>query len=307
MFYDPMIAKLCTWGKTREIAINRMESALDNFSLEGIDHNIPFLSAIVGSNRFKSGDLTTSFIDDEYPNGFQGLSPNKYEEWIFSTLFLVFHLSEIAKDFYLEEGFSEEWEVQMQDKSQTSNKSKHSYIIKKPSKENTEFYVKPMPSKKLEGMKDDYIKVSINKNYSTKLVTSNIELFSKQNSFTSIPNKIDYKIKYINPSIELNYRGVKLNALVIPKHISTLSKYMKPIKLIDKSNLLVCPMPGKLLKIMVKEEDIVEEGQSLCVIEAMKMENTLVAQKKCRIKDIKFYEGDTLSVDQIIMEFIFDK
>lgn len=307
MFYDPMIAKLCTWGKTREIAINRMESALDNFSLEGIDHNIPFLSAIVGSNRFKSGDLTTSFIDDEYPNGFQGLSPNKYEEWIFSTLFLVFHLSEIAKDFYLEEGFSEEWEVQMQDKSQTSNKSKHSYIIKKPSKENTEFYVKPMPSKKLEGMKDDYIKVSINKNYSTKLVTSNIELFSKQNSFTSIPNKIDYKIKYINPSIELNYRGVKLNALVIPKHISTLSKYMKPIKLIDKSNLLVCPMPGKLLKVMVKEEDIVEEGQSLCVIEAMKMENTLVAQKKCRIKDIKFYEGDTLSVDQIIMEFIFDK
>ena len=307
MFYDPMIAKLCTWGKTREIAINRMESALDNFSLEGIDHNIPFLSAIIGSNRFKSGDLTTSFIDDEYPNGFQGLSPNKYEEWIFSTLFLVFHLSEIAKDFYLEEGFSEEWEVQMQDKSQTSNKSKYSYFIKKPSKENTEFYVKPMPSKKIEGMKDDYIKISINKNYSTKLVTSNIELFSNQNSFTSIPNKIDYKIKYINPSIELNYRGIKLNALVIPKHISTLSKYMKPIKLIDKSNLLVCPMPGKLLKIMVKEEDIVEEGQALCVIEAMKMENTLVAQKKCRIKDIKFYEGDTLSVDQIIMEFIFDK
>jgi propionyl-CoA carboxylase alpha chain len=66
-------------------------------------------------------------------------------------------------------------------------------------------------------------------------------------------------------------------------------------------------MPGKLLKVMVKEDDIVEEGQSLCVIEAMKMENTLVAQKKCRIKDIKFYEGDTLSVDQIIMEFIFDK
>jgi len=139
------------------------------------------------------------------------------------------------------------------------------------------------------------------------LVTSNIELFDNENSFTSIPNKIDFKIKYTNPLIELNYRGVKLNALVIPKHISRLSKYMKPIKLVDKSNLLMCPMPGKLLKVMVKEDDIVEEGQSLCVIEAMKMENTLVAQKKCKIKDIKFYEGDTLSVDQIIMEFIFDK
>jgi len=307
MFYDPMIAKLCTWGNTREIAINRMESALDKFSIEGIDHNIPFLSAIIGSNRFKSGDLTTSFIEDEYPDGFHGLSPNKHEEWIFSTLFLVFHLSEIAKDFYLDEGFSSEWEVQMEDKSQISNQSKYSYVIKKHSKENAEFYVKPMPSKKIEGMKEDYIKVNINKNYSTKLVTSNIELFDNENSFISIPNKIDYKIKYTNPLIELNYRGVKLNALVIPMHISRLSKYMKPIKLVDKSNLLMCPMPGKLLKVMVKEDDIVEEGQSLCVIEAMKMENTLVAQKKCKIKDIKFHEGDTLSVDQIIMEFIFDK
>ena len=64
MFYDPMIAKLCSWGQTREISIKRMESALDNFLLEGIDHNIPFLSAILANKRFKSGDLSTSFIQE---------------------------------------------------------------------------------------------------------------------------------------------------------------------------------------------------------------------------------------------------
>ena len=94
-----------------------------------------------------------------------------------------------------------------------------------------------------------------------------------------------------------------LNAFVISNNISTLSKYMKPIKLIDKSNLLICPMPGKLIKIMVNEQDSVEEGQSLCVVEAMKMENTLVAQKQGRIKAIKFNEGDTLSVDQVIIQY----
>ncbi len=80
---------------------------------------------------------------------------------------------------------------------------------------------------------------------------------------------------------------------------------MKPIKNLDKSNLLICPMPGKLIKILVKENQIIEEGQSLCVVEAMKMENTLVAPKQCTIKKINYKEGDTLSVDQVIMEFSF--
>lgn len=305
MFYDPMLAKLCTWGETREIAINRMESSLDQFSIEGIDHNIPFLSAIIGSKRFKLGNLTTAFIDEEYPDGFKGQSPNKNEEWILSALFLVFHLSEISKDFHVEEGFSSEWEVQMQDKSKANLLNIFSYQIKKPSNKNNEFYIKPKPSKKINGMIEDYIKVIVETNYLTKIITSNINLF--KDGMIKFPSKIDYKIKYINPSIELNYRGMTLNAFVIPKHVSSLSKYMKPIKLIDKSNLLICPMPGKLIKIMVNEQDSVEEGQSLCVVEAMKMENTLVAQKQGRIKAIKFNEGDTLSVDQVIMEFEFNK
>ncbi|MDB9915552.1 acetyl/propionyl/methylcrotonyl-CoA carboxylase subunit alpha [Alphaproteobacteria bacterium] len=307
IFYDPMIAKLCTWGKTREISINRMESALDKFLLEGIDNNIPFLSSIIGSQRFKSGDLTTSFIEDEYPNGFKGLSANESENWIFSSLFLVFHLSDIRKDFYFDEGFSLDWQVQIQNKLNSTVKNTYNFKIKQPSKNNVEFYVKPLPLKEIKGMKKGYIKVDIKKDYSNKLVTSYLEMFNENDGSLMLSNKINYRIKYINPSIELNYRGVNIEALVLPKHIADLSKYMKPIKIIDKSNLLLCPMPGKLLKVMVEEQEIVEEGQTLCVIEAMKMENTLVAQKNCTIKSINFIEGDTLSVDQTIMEFIFEK
>ena len=95
MYYDPMIAKLCSWGKTRESAISRMESALDNFLLEGIDHNIPFLSAILANKRFKSGDLSTSFIQDEYKEGFNGVFPSANEEWTLASLLLAYHITEI--------------------------------------------------------------------------------------------------------------------------------------------------------------------------------------------------------------------
>ena len=95
-----------------------------------------------------------------------------------------------------------------------------------------------------------------------------------------------------------------MSAIVLPRHIAEHYKHMKPIKIVDKSNLLLCPMPGKLIRILVKENEVVEEGQPLCIVEAMKMENTLLASKKCMISKIHFEEGTTLSVEQTIMEFL---
>ena len=307
MFYDPMIAKLCSWGKTREISIERMESALDNFLLEGIDNNIPFLSSILKSKRFKAGDLTTSFIEDEYPNGFQGSTLDKNEAWIFSALFLAYHINETLKDSIIDDGFSEEWEVQIKNKNIVSEASNFHFKIKKPLMNKDEIYIKPLPSKSIQGMINDYIQVKLQIDHITKLVTANINLFDQIKTKVSIPEHIKCRIKSIIPNIELSYRGVTLSALILPKHVANYHKYMKPIKIIDKSNLLLCPMPGKLIKILVKENNFIEEGQALCVVEAMKMENTLFAEKKCVINKIYFKEGDTLSVDETIMEFGFKK
>ena len=305
MFYDPMIAKLCSWGKTREISIKRMETALDNFLLEGIDHNIPFLSSILGSKRFKSGDLTTSFIEDEYPKGYHGRVPDKNEEWILSTLFLAYYLSELSKDFLIDNGVSEEWEVQIKNKNIASKTINFQFKIKKSLISNHEIYIKPLPLKNVPGIINDYIEVNLQKNYVTKLVAANIKLFDTNK--TSMPELIQCRINNTVPNLELSYRGITLSALILPKHVANYHKYMKPIKIIDKSNLLLCPMPGKLIKVLVKEGDTIEEGQALCVVEAMKMENTLLAEKKCIINKINFREGDTVSVDETIMELNFEK
>ena len=305
MFYDPMIAKLCSWGKTREISIERMESALDKFLLEGIDHNIPFLSSILGSKRFKSGDLTTSFIEDEYPKGYNGRVPDKNEEWILSTLFLAYYLSELSKDFLIDNGVSEEWEVQIKNKNIASETINFQFKIKKSLISRHEIYIKPLPLKNVPGIINDYIEVNLQKNYVTKLVAANIKLFDTNK--TSMPELIQCRINNTVPNLELSYRGITLSALILPKHVADYHKYMKPIKIIDKSNLLLCPMPGKLIKVLVKEGDTIEEGQALCVVEAMKMENTLLAEKKCIINKINFREGDTVSVDETIMELNFEK
>ena len=305
MFYDPMIAKLCSWGKTREISIERMESALDKFLLEGIDHNIPFLSSILGSKRFKSGDLTTSFIEEEYPNGFHGRVLDKNEEWILSTLFLAYHLSELSKDFLIDNGISEEWEVQIKNKNIASETINFQFKINKSLISNHEIYIKPLPLKNVPDIINDYIKINLQKNYVTKLVTANIKLFDTNKK--SMPKLIQCRINNTVPNLELSYRGITLSALILPKHVANYHKYMKPIKIIDKSNLLLCPMPGKLIKLLVKEGDTVEEGQALCVVEAMKMENTLLAEKNCMINKIKFRQGDIVSVDETIMEFNFEK
>ena len=306
MYYDPMIAKLCTWGKTREIAVNRMESALDNFLLEGIDNNIPFLSAILCNKRFKAGDLSTSFIEDEYKEGFQGVIANISEEWTLASLLLAYHITEIHKDFDNLNEISDEWEIQLRYKSIVTEPRILKFKIGQLDQVSNELKLKPLTNKTLPGIINKFITINLSKNFSTKLVSANINLFDQSKSEVTFPHEIECRINYEKPYLNLSYRGISISALVFPKHVAKHFKYMKPLRVIDKSNLLICPMPGKLIKVLVKENDLVEDGQALCVVEAMKMENTLIAPKKCKINKINFKENDTLSVDQIIMEFVFN-
>lgn len=306
MYYDPMIAKLCTWGKTREIAVNRMGSALDNFLLEGIDHNIPFLSAILGNKRFKAGDLSTSFIEDEYKEGFQGVIANISEEWTLASLLLAYHITEIHKDFDNLNEISDEWEIQLRYKSIVTEPRILKFKIGQLDQVSNELKLKPLINKTSPGIINKFITINLSKNFSTKLVSANINLFDQSKSEVTFPHEIECRINYEKPYLNLSYRGISISALVFPKHVAKHFKYMKPLRVIDKSNLLICPMPGKLIKVLVKENDLVEDGQALCVVEAMKMENTLIAPKKCKINKINFKENDTLSVDQIIMEFVFN-
>ena len=303
MFYDPMIAKLCSWGKTRDLSINRMESDLDNFLLEGIDHNISFLSAILSNKRFKSGDINTAFIEEEFGEGFQGIIANKKLEWTLGSLVLAYHIYEISKNFEIFENdqISDEWEVYLHYKQSPQNPSKLKYMINKDNLNLPFVCIKPMHNQITNGLNDDFFTIEVHQDFFKKLVTFKINSQDPSND----PQNIQCRLNSKNTNIEFQYRGITMSANVFPKHVADYHKYMKPINKLDKSNLLICPMPGKLIKILVKENQIIEEGQSLCVVEAMKMENTLVAPKQCSIKKINYKEGETLSVDQVIMEFSF--
>ncbi len=303
IFYDPMIAKLCSWGKTRDLSINRMESSLDKFLLEGIDHNISFLSAILANKRFKTGDITTAFVDEEFREGFQGIVPNKKLEWTLGSIVLAYHICEISKNFEIFESdqISDEWEVYLYYLQSSQNHSKLKFLINKANLNLPFVSIKPMPNQITKGLNDDFFTIEVCQDFLTKLVTFKI---NSQDPLIE-PKNIQCRVKDKNTNIEFQYRGITMLANAYPKHIADYHKFMKPKKNLDKSNLLICPMPGKLIKILVKQNQIIEEGQPLCVVEAMKMENTLVAPKQCTINKINYKEGDTLSVDQVIMEFSF--
>ena len=158
-----------------------------------------------------------------------------------------------------------------------------------------------MPNHITNGLNNDFFTIEVQQDFIKKLVTFKINYQDTLND----PQNIQCRLNDKNTNIDFEYRGITMSANVFPKHVADYQKYIKPIKNLDKSNLLICPMPGKLIKILVKENQTIEEGQSLCVVEAMKMENTLVAPKKCIIKKINYKKGDTLTIDQVIMEFLF--
>ena len=187
MFYDPMIAKLCSWGQTREISIKRMESALDNFLLEGIDHNIPFLSAILANKRFKSGDLSTSFIQEEYKDGFNGVSPSVEEEWSLASLIIAYHVTETIKDNENFKEISDEWEVHLKYNSMISDDSILRFKTEQLDNEQNQIKVKPLPNKNVPGIVDDFIPISLEKDFSKKLVSADIELFDTAKSEITYP------------------------------------------------------------------------------------------------------------------------
>jgi len=279
MYYDPMIAKLCSWAPDRDKAIAAMSEALDKFELEGIGHNLPFLSAVMEHPRFQSGNISTAFIADEYPDGFQGVPlEGSYRDVLQATALLL----QLSED--------------MRQKPDTSSL----------------YAVDPNMYEKTVVMDGIVIDASIvpdgdafNISIGDKTLTAALAYQAgEQLAILHMNGELYHvKIQSMNPGYRLRMRGIDCEALILSRAVGALYHHMPEPKVVDTSNLLLCPMPGLVVKLMVSEGDSVEEGQSLAIIEAMKMENILRAEKPATIKRLPVSEGDSLSVDDIIMEF----
>ncbi|MEP2919391.1 MAG: acetyl/propionyl/methylcrotonyl-CoA carboxylase subunit alpha [Sulfitobacter sp.] len=281
MYYDPMIAKLCTWAPTRAEAIERMRVALDSFEVEGIGHNLPFLSAVMDHPKFVSGDMTTAFIEEEYPNGFAGVTlPEGELKRIAAATAAMHRVAEIRRarvsgrmDNH-ERKVGSEWNVALQD---------HSFDV-------TIAADTDGASVTFEG--GETLRVVGDWTPGDQLATMSVE---------GAP--LVLKVGKISGGFRIRTRGAEMKVHVRTPLQAEMARKM-PVKVApDTSKLLLCPMPGLVVKLDVEVGDEVQEGQALCTIEAMKMENILRAEKKGTVSKINASAGDSLAVDEVIMEF----
>ncbi|MBR9652467.1 acetyl-CoA carboxylase biotin carboxylase subunit [Thalassovita aquimarina] len=282
MYYDPMIAKLCTWGPTRAEAIEAMRNALDGFEVEGIGHNLPFLSAVMDHPKFISGDMTTAFIAEEYPEGFEGVElPNDTLRRIAAAAAAMHRVAEIRRTRVSgrmdnhERRVGTDWVVTLQ---------------------GHEFPVHIDADHDGSTVKfDDGSALRVASDWTPGDQLAEISFDGHEG--------LVLKVGKISGGFRIRSRGADLKVHVRTPRQAELAKLMPEKLPPDTSKLLLCPMPGLIVKIDVAEGDEVQEGQALCTVEAMKMENILRAEKKAVVKKVNAGPGDSLAVDDVIIEF----
>ncbi|WP_306111291.1 MULTISPECIES: acetyl/propionyl/methylcrotonyl-CoA carboxylase subunit alpha [unclassified Roseovarius] len=281
MYYDPMIAKLCTWAPDRGAAIEAMRVALDSFELEGIGHNLPFLSAVMDHPKFVSGDMTTAFIAEEYPDGFEGVELEEAAlRRIAASCAAMHRVAEIRRTRVSgrmdnhERRVGEDWVVSLQGIS---------------------------------------FEVSIDADRDGATVTfadggsHRVSSGWTPGDALAVLNVDDetlvLKVGKVSGGFRIRNRGADLKVHVRTPRQAELALLMPEKLAADTSKMLLCPMPGLIVSVNVAEGDEVQEGQALCTVEAMKMENILRAEKKALVTKINAGPGDSLAVDDVIMEF----
>ena len=272
MFYDPMIAKLITHGENRDKAIENMMSAIDQYVIDGLSHNLNFLSSIMHNETFQSGYTTTDFIEQEYSDGFKGEAITEKEFEVFASILGACHLLDQMKLNFLyvnEKKFIVSFEEQ-----------------------NIEINIKKDGDNFVTHVDNNEYHLSLNSQSNDPRITC---LVNGQNMVVQVRKE--------KPRYQLVHKGKIAMALISEKRVAELNELMPEKIPQDMSKFLLSPMPGLLIKVCVKEGQEVKAGEELAVVEAMKMENSLRASKDLKIKSILGSEGDNLSVDQKILEF----
>ena len=273
MFYDPMIAKLITWSPTRAAAIDHQISALDAFVIEGPGNNIDFLSAIMQHQRFREGALTTGFIAEEYPEGFHGAPASAV---LLRTLAAIAAFAATAEadrarrtDGQLGRRLHPpaDWMVQIGKVDHAVSITKDGILV---DGEELSHSLEHTPGDRMVHVVGD--------------------------------ETLTVRIMRTRTGFRMTTRGASHVARVLPARVAPYARHLIEKIPSDLSRFLLCPMPGLLVRLDVAVGDKVEAGQPLAVVEAMKMENILRAEKVATVRSVEAQVGDSLAVDQVILE-----
>ncbi len=280
MFYDPMIAKLVTWAPTRLEAIDAQMQALDQFVIDGISDNVDFLSALMQHPRFRSGDITTGFIAEEYPDGFAGAPADKQ---------LIADVAVIAG---MVAAIIDERAAEISDQLGEQPHSPCERVVKVGGVEHL-VRIKPYTGGTLAVI-DGQGPIDIVGRWvpGQRLLRATVDGRHRI-----------VQVRRAGRDWELQTHGATHKVQVLLPHVAELSKHMIAKVPPDLSRLLLAPMPGLLTRLDVAVGDKVEAGQAVAVMEAMKMENILRAGRAATVKATPAKPGDSLAVDQVIVEF----
>ena len=274
-FYDPMIAKLCTWAPSRPEAVEAMADALDGFEVEGVGHNIPFLQAVMSQERFREGRLTTGYIAEEFPDGFAGV---ELDDKVLGKLAAIACSASIQLDARALHGAPKKI-------------SSRAVLF---GEKRWDFHL-TTDANGVAMLEDDV---------GDELALGDCWSPGERVAQAHFGNdRMNVQMDHVTGGFRMRYRGADIVAKVVQPRIADLMTLM-PVKIPpDMSKYLLCPMPGQVVRLDVSEGDIVEDGQALAIVEAMKMENVLKAEKRARVSKIHAGVGAVLAVDEIILEF----
>ncbi|MCJ8051968.1 acetyl/propionyl/methylcrotonyl-CoA carboxylase subunit alpha [Shinella curvata] len=265
MYYDPMVAKLCTWARTRLEAIDAMSDALDGFTVDGIEHNVPFLASLMRHPRWREGRLSTGFIAEEYPEGFAPTMPMAEEAGILARIALSAHLIDATR------------RANHLDRLRPAQGLRRDWVVK---------------------IGDDYHALASDDAVATEWRPGEAVWHG-----TIDGRRVTAQLRPFANGMRIDWQGLSVRTRVFTPRHAELDALM-PVKLPpDTSKMLLCPMPGLVVSISVSEGQEVKAGETLAVVEAMKMENVLRAERDLTIGSIRAKPGESLAVDAVIMEF----
>ncbi len=279
MFYDPMVAKVCSHAGNRAKAIEVLQQGLSAFVVRGIEHNMSFLEAVLTHPRFQSGDISTRFIEQEYPGGFTGaeLTNESMRVFLGTAISIYLHDAERAAKVSgqlpgRQRAIGARWVVKLEDQnfSVFVRQKEHGYDI----------------------------------TYDREIISVRTSWKLGRRLFQATVNgkPVSVKVRVLEEGYVLTYGGSELNVKVRTPRIAELAEYMPPARESGRKDQVRAPIAGLIVSLRVKEGDAVKPGQELLVLEAMKMENVIYADHEATIKKIAVNEKDSVQVDQMLLE-----
>jgi propionyl-CoA carboxylase alpha chain len=280
MFYDPMIAKLCAWGQTRDAAIDGMARALEDTHLRGVGHNVPFLAAVMDQPRFRSGHISTSYIKDEFPDGFHGLAPDRRQTDILIACAAA--MNEILTEQSGDPSGRVDWIILIG--PLTGEGDAHGVTL---------------------GYDDDEALTLELAGEDRALQLSDIDWRPGLAQFRAVLDGEPFtaEIARVADGFVIRHRAVRARVRVLTPAIAALYARLPEKVAADTSKLIASPMPGLVVAIPVTVGQEVKTGETVAIIEAMKMQNILKAERDGVVKAVSAKAGDPVAADDVLVEF----